>query len=120
MKRTIILTTSAVLAICATPALAQTRAQTGTTTTITTPPGASVTLSGDQRMRIKQYVTERHLRPTTIRERIRVGSTLPADVELEAVPSEWGPEVSHYRYIYSGDHVVLVDPSTRRVMHVVE
>jgi hypothetical protein len=32
---------------------------------------------------------------------------VPSDVDLVAVPSDWGPSVSKYRYVYSGDRVVL-------------
>jgi hypothetical protein len=51
------------------------------------------------------------------RERVRVGATLPADVELREVPADWGPSVSRYRYIYSDDHVHFVDPASRRVIY---
>jgi uncharacterized protein DUF1236 len=50
------------------------------------------------------------------KERIVVGSPVPADVELEAVPSDWGPSLTKYRYVYSNDRVMLVDPGSRRVI----
>jgi len=55
-----------------------------------------------------------------MRERIVVGATVPDDVELRAVPSDWGPTVARYRYVYANDHVVLVEPSTRKVIQIVE
>jgi hypothetical protein len=39
-----------------------------------------------------------------------VGGRVPADVELESVPTDWGPSLAKYRYVYSGDRVTLVDP----------
>jgi hypothetical protein len=45
---------------------------------------------------------------------------LPADVTLHAVPSTWGPSVTKYRYVYTDDHVYLVEPSSRKVVTVVE
>jgi hypothetical protein len=39
----------------------------------------------------------------SIEERIVLGAKVPASVELEAAPAEWGPFVTKYRYIYSGD-----------------
>jgi len=39
-----------------------------------------------------------------------VGGGVPADVELESVPADWGPSLTKYRYVYSGDRVILVDP----------
>jgi hypothetical protein len=41
-----------------------------------------------------------------------VGAKVPASIELEAVPADWGPSISKYRYVYSGDRVMLVDPGT--------
>ena len=55
-----------------------------------------------------------------IRERVTVGTVLPDDVDLVAVPETWGPGIARYRYIYTGDNVVLVDPATRRVVQIVE
>jgi hypothetical protein len=69
---------------------------------------------------IKQYVTKEKVAPLKIEEKISVGARLPADVELRAVPSTWGPKLSKYRYVYSGDHVYLVEPSNRTVVHVIE
>ena len=46
-----------------------------------------------------------------------VGGRVPADVELEAVPADWGTK---YRYVYSGDRVILVDPDSRTVVQEVD
>jgi hypothetical protein len=81
---------------------------------------ANPTLAPAQRARIKQYVVERQLRPVTVRERLAVGATLPADVELLVVPSDWGPDLAPYRYVYSGSDVFLVEPSSRRVIQVID
>jgi uncharacterized protein DUF1236 len=113
MKRTL-LASIAVLALTA-PSFAQV-----VTTTPGPSVGASVTIAPEQRTRIRNYVTEHRVRPVTVRERIAVGATLPADVELVAVPGDWGPDLGRYRYVYSDDRVVLVEPSSRRVVHVIE
>jgi hypothetical protein len=84
------------------------------------PVGAGITFAPEQRTRIKEYVVKERVAPVTVRERIAVGSRLPADVELRAVPSDWGPSVSRYRYIYSGDNVYFVEPSTREVIQVID
>jgi hypothetical protein len=59
------------------------------------------------------YVTEHKIRPVTTQEKIVVGGHVPADVELESVPADWGPSLTKYRYVYSGDRVMLVDPGSR-------
>jgi uncharacterized protein DUF1236 len=113
MKRTV-LAGIAVIAL-ASPSFAQTVIESG-------PPsaGATVTIAPEQRTRIREYVTEKRVKPVTIRERVSVGATIPADVELAAVPSDWGPGLTRYRYVYSGDNVVLVEPSSRRVVQVID
>ena len=73
-----------------------------------------------QQTHIREYVTERKIKPVIVQERVTVDAVLPADVELVAVPSDWGPDLSRYRYVYTNDHVVLVDPSSRRVVQIVE
>jgi hypothetical protein len=80
--------------------------------------GVGVTFEPEQRTRIKEYVVKE--RPVTIKERISVGARLPADVELQSVPSDWGPSVSKYRYVYSDDRVYFVEPSSREVVHVLD
>ena len=84
------------------------------------PVGAGITFAPEQRTRIREYVVKERVAPITVRERLAVGARLPADVELRAVPSDWGPSVSRYRYIYSNDHVYFVDPSSREVVHVMD
>ena len=77
----------------------------------------SIDLAPEQRTRIKQYVVKEKVRPYVAKERITVGATLPADVELHTVPSDWGPSVSRYRYVYSNDRIHFVDPANRRVIY---
>src|SRR5215211_4538134 len=113
MKKTL-LAGLTVLAL-ASPAFAQT-----TVTTTAPSAGATLTIAPEQRTRIKQYVVEKKVRPVTVKERVSVGATLPADVELVSVPGDWGPELSRYRYVYSDDRVVLVEPSSRRVIQVID
>lgn len=79
-----------------------------------------ITIGQPERTRIKEYVVKERVKPMTMRERVTVGSTIAPEVELETVPSDWGPSVSKYRYVYTNDNVVLVEPSTRRVIQIIE
>lgn len=81
---------------------------------------AEISIGKPEQTRIKEYVVKEKVKPAMIKEKVTVGSTLPSDVELAPVPSDWGPSVSKYRYVYTNDHVVLVEPSSRRVVHIVE
>ncbi len=82
--------------------------------------GVSVEIAPEQRTTIKQYVVKQKVRPATIQGEIRVGAALPADVELVAVPGEWGPSLSRYRYVYWNNRVVLVEPGERRVIQIID
>ncbi|XIA62170.1 DUF1236 domain-containing protein [Bradyrhizobium sp. TZ2] len=113
MKKLLILAAAA--SLVTTMASAQTTVETTTGTA-----GATVRIEPEYRTKIKSYVTEHKIRPVETRERIVVGAKVPTDVELEAVPSDWGPTVTKYRYVYSGDRVMLVDPATRTVVHEVD
>jgi hypothetical protein len=98
-------------------------AATAQTTTVETTTGAApgtIRIEPEYRTRIKSYVTEHKIRPVQTQERIIVGAKVPTTVELEAVPSDWGPSLTKYRYVYSGDRVMLVDPGTRTVVHEVD
>ena len=98
MKRFMILATAALLT---TGAFAQT---------------ATVEIAPEQRTKIKQYVTTQKVAPVTVKEKVTVGSTLPAGVRLSPVPSDWGPSVTKYQYFYSDNHVYFVEPSTRKIV----
>ena len=80
----------------------------------------SLVLAPEQRTVIKQYVTSHKVAPVKLKDRVSVGATLPASVRLAPVPAEWGPTYSNYRYVYSDNHVYFVEPSTRRVVTVVD
>jgi len=118
MKHVLIAGVAALGVIAAVPAVAQT-----STTVTTTGPAAtgSVTIAPEKRTVIKQRFTGAPV--TTVRERVTVGATVPADVELMPVPETVVtelPEVRSYRYFRYQDDVVLVDPSSRRVVQIID
>lgn len=115
MKKLLLIAAAASLS--ATAAMAQ---STVTTTTTTGTGSAAVQIEPEHRTKIRTYVTEHKVRPITTQEKIIVGGRVPSDVELEAVPPDWGPSLTKYRYFYSGDRVMLVDPGTRTVVQEVE
>ena len=81
---------------------------------------AVIEIAPPQRTMIKEYVVKEKVKPLTLKERVTVGVTLPADVELVSVPETWGPSVTKYRYVYWDNRVVLVEPSSRRVVHIID
>ena len=81
------------------------------------PVGAGINFAPEQRTRIKEYVVKEKVPRTVVKERITVGGTVPADVQLREVPADWGPSVSRYRYYHTDGGVHFVDPSDRRVIY---
>ena len=53
-------------------------------------PGETVVIEPEQRTVIREYVVKERVAPVTVKERLSVGATLPADVELRTAPSAWG------------------------------
>src|SRR3954452_7869285 len=105
MKRVLLVGATAMTVVFASQAFAQ---------------SVSVEIAPEQRTRIKEYVVKERVAPVTVKERVSVGARLPADVELRSVPSDWGPSVSKYRYVYSDNHVYFVEPSSREVVQILD
>jgi len=110
MKRAVVLA-AAIALLAGSQAFAQ---------TVTVSPGTTVVVEPQQRQVIKQYVVKERVAPVRVEKRIVVGEQLPAGVELRPVPPSWGPRLVKYRYIYSDDHIYLVEPSDRKVIEVIE
>ncbi|QIG97340.1 DUF1236 domain-containing protein [Bradyrhizobium sp. 6(2017)] len=95
-------------------------AQSTVVTATGTGPAAAVQIEPEYRTKIRSDVTEHKVRPVQTRVKIVVGQPVPREVELEAVPADWGPSLTKYRYVYSGERVRLVDPSTRTVVQEID
>ncbi len=108
------------LILAAAASLTATMANAQTTVTTTGAAPAVVQIEPQYRTKIKSYITEHKVRPVQTQEKIVVGAKVPSEVELVAVPSDWGPSLIKYRYVYSGDRVMLVDPGTRTVVQEVD
>jgi len=104
-------------------------AQTSTTTTTTG--GATVTTGGaattgtvviqpEVRTRVREYVTTNRSAAVAAPSgfTVRRGVALPQSVELQTFPSTVG--VTQYRYVVIGGQTVLVDPSSREIVEVIE
>jgi hypothetical protein len=81
---------------------------------------ATITVAPEQRTTIKEYIKTERVPAVKVKEEVRVGVRLPAEVELRPVPEKWGPQFSRYRYVYVGNRVALVQPDTREVVYVID
>lgn len=95
-------------------------AQTSTTTTTTRTTETTGSITPEVRTKVREYITTERPRAIEVPAgvSVSVGTTLPEAVELRTFPSSVG--VSEYRYTVIGDRTVLVDPSTRRIIQVIE
>ena len=105
MKRSLLITVAAVSLLATTQSFAQT---------------AVIELSPDQRTTIREYVVIERVPVATIPGEVRVGMALPPGIDLVAVPETWGPSVMRYRYVHWNNRVVLVEPSSRKVIQIID
>ena len=76
-------------------------------------------IADDTRPRFRTYVTTQKHPSYKYQSEVRVGADLPSSgVTYYEVPKEYG--VSKYRYTVVNDRTVLVDPSTHRVIQVID
>jgi hypothetical protein len=113
MMKSILLAGIAALTILAAPmAGAQTvSVDTGQT-------GASITFTREERTAVHEWLSRQ--RAASAREGIRVGAVLPDDVDSYPVPEDWGPSAARYRYFHAGNRVYFIEPSTRKVVHMLD
>ena len=84
---------------------------------------AVVTITPAHRTAIKSFIVKQHVSPVTVRERVVVGGVLPQTVELQQFPDTFYtdvPEVQPYQYVDIDGQIYLVDPSTRKVVEIIQ
>ena len=83
--------------------------------------GAAVggALTADQSTKVKTYVVKEKRPSVKVTEKVAVGETLPSSVQFYAIPADVGVQ-TQYRYTVVNDRTVLVDPSSRKVIQVIE
>ena len=93
------------------------------TTVTTTGPTDTIEVAPAQRTVIKKYVTEHRTAPVRLKERVSVGSTVPADLEFQTLPDTIvteNPRLRGYSYFSTGDDTYIVDPRSRRVITTID
>lgn len=77
-----------------------------------------MTLSQQDRTMVRDYVMKNKHPSTRVSEPVAVGAELPSSVQLYSI--EGAPSVSRYRYTVVNDRTVLVDPSSRKIIEIIE
>jgi uncharacterized protein YraI len=62
---------------------------------------------------VTTYVRSNPVQPVYLEGEVVVGASLPSSVEVHAIPDY------RYRYVYVNEVPVLVEPDTRRIVHIV-
>jgi len=82
--------------------------------------GVAGLLGVDQRPRFREYVVREHRSTYRTHEPVTVGVVLPsAGVTLYSIPREFGVPPD-YRYAVVNETVVLVEPTTREIVDVID
>jgi len=85
---------------------------------------AATTLTSQQRTQITRSFAHVNARPiTSVNFAISIGTVIPATVELYDVPVDVVqvvPAYRGYRYFVVGNQIVIVEPSARRIVAVIE
>ncbi len=76
-------------------------------------------LGVEERPQFGEYVIREHRPSFWYRGDVRVGTLLPGDVTLYAVPREYRVRPG-YRYAIANDRPVIVEPRSRRIVEIVE
>src|SRR5262245_40120156 len=105
MKRSVVMAVAAVSLLASVPSDART---------------TGIEISPEHGATIREHVVRERIPAATIPGEGRVGVVLPGTVELAPVPDTWGPSVRRYRYVHWNNHVVLVEPSSRRVIQIID
>jgi len=83
-----------------------------------------VNITTEQRTQITQAFTRVNVQPVTnVSFNVSVGVVVPTDVTLHTCPGEVVrvlPGVTECRFVIVRDRVVIVEPSSRRIITVVE
>lgn len=73
---------------------------------------------------VRERVQRNEIRPVqNLGVTVSVGAELPARVQLQTIPRDIAairPDYSAYRYTVSDREIVIVDPTTRRIVEVIE
>jgi hypothetical protein len=87
--------------------------------------GDSLSLTPQQRATIYQTVSRERDKvrtPPPVNMKVWVGAQLPASTELYILPDDIGaavPETKFYRYTIVQNQVVIVDPTTMKVVDII-
>ena len=83
----------------------------------------SAKLTTEQRTKITSVIKSQKVEPVRLNVSVSVGTRIPADVRLHALPQEViviYPEWRGYDYILVGDQIVIINPRTHEIVAIVE
>jgi hypothetical protein len=77
--------------------------------------GGSIGAAAEPPREVQTYVMQERIPSVAVQEEVVVGRPLPATVELRAVPQH-----NEYAYAVVNNRRVIVEPSTRKIIKVIE
>lgn len=83
----------------------------------------SVVLTPEAQTEFRTYVTTEQVAPVEIEGDVAVGIALPDAIELQPVPDiivSKVPDYEGYRYAVAGGRIIIVEPSSTKVVAVID
>lgn len=94
-------------------------AQDAATTGVARDTAAVIGIPAEQRSEFRQYIAQERVPDYTISDSVRVGTVLPeVGVTIYDVPQRFGQTTGRYTVVNGA--TVLVEPSTRRIVQVID
>lgn len=115
-----LIATLALSTVLASGALAQgtNDATSGQATGATTTGSVGVTTQQQERVRTFWRTTRPEAQSMPANTSVATGDSIPPSLELRTFPNDLG--MTNYRYVVVGENLYLVDPRTRRVVHIIQ
>lgn len=79
-----------------------------------------ITVTQDQRAKISTYVSQQKPKQVSFQVKPNRGSKIESSVALMDVPSEWGADLGKYKYVYTNNRVLFVNPDSRAVVDAIK
>jgi hypothetical protein len=80
--------------------------------------GTRPAVTMDQQTRIRTYWRSARPAAVTMSGSVSMGESIPTSVELRSFPND--VNMTNYRYVVVGENMYVVDPGTRKVVHVMQ
>jgi hypothetical protein len=77
-------------------------------------------MPNDLRAKISAYIGQKKVTSATLKSPVKRGRKFEDGVALLDVPADWGTDLAKYKYVYSDNRVLFIEPSSRKVVDTIK